>query len=524
MTDRFRDLRFPIAGVVRRMAHQDRGEQKPYPTPWAVNVRAEDPISGRLRGGSRPGLTKFVADAVGTSIGGIVALDQVTAAGTAPQLAMIVDETLGVHEGGAVSFPAAVMLTQAGDEMLTQAEDEMLLGTGAVPASGFLAVRNERVYAITPAGVVSINAATGEASVLEATKGTVPTGCTFGCVYRDRLFLAGEDNAIYAPRQGDVTDWDYGADVEDAGRALAFQLSGGGELGPLPTALVPHEDSYLLAASLHTLWVVQGDPAAGGAMRNVSRNVGIVGPSAWCKVDGAVAFLATDGLYLVGADGSGLQSLSGDRIPEELLDIDASEVAVSLVHDHRRDGVCLFLTPAASGGTHWFFHFPTKSFWAMRFQDNHEPVAACRSGDDVVLACADGYLRVVGGDDDDGEPIESHVLIGPIQAASSIATSVLTEIQGVLDQASDGVTWRVVTGDTAEKAVTAAKTAIETYQSGDTATAEAIASYRGTLVAGRTRVSHPRVRAPWMVFWLQSTGKWAYENLTIGLTKAGRWR
>ncbi|MCH8114651.1 MAG: DUF1501 domain-containing protein [Chloroflexi bacterium] len=36
--------------------------------------------------------------------------------------------------------------------------------------------------------------------------------------------VAGADNAVYMSRQGDFADWDFGADVEDSGRAVAFQL------------------------------------------------------------------------------------------------------------------------------------------------------------------------------------------------------------------------------------------------------------------------------------------------------------
>ena len=42
-----------------------------YPAPWAVNVRLDGNIDRRLRGGSRPGLTKFAASDFGTTIADI---------------------------------------------------------------------------------------------------------------------------------------------------------------------------------------------------------------------------------------------------------------------------------------------------------------------------------------------------------------------------------------------------------------------------------------------------------------------
>jgi hypothetical protein len=46
-------LRFPLGGVVRRAGYTDAGTRKEvYTTPWSVNVRAEDALTNRLRGGS----------------------------------------------------------------------------------------------------------------------------------------------------------------------------------------------------------------------------------------------------------------------------------------------------------------------------------------------------------------------------------------------------------------------------------------------------------------------------------------
>ena len=53
------NLQFPTAGVVRRSglhAATVRG-QGPFPAPWAVNVRLEDSLTNRLRGGSFAGIS-----------------------------------------------------------------------------------------------------------------------------------------------------------------------------------------------------------------------------------------------------------------------------------------------------------------------------------------------------------------------------------------------------------------------------------------------------------------------------------
>lgn len=49
------DIQFPTLGVVRRMVHDPRGAPQAHPTPWAINCRLEDSLTGRLRGGSFEG-------------------------------------------------------------------------------------------------------------------------------------------------------------------------------------------------------------------------------------------------------------------------------------------------------------------------------------------------------------------------------------------------------------------------------------------------------------------------------------
>lgn len=50
------DIQFPAAGVVRRIGlHAGANSNGPFPTPWAMNVRLEDSLTNRLRGGSFTG-------------------------------------------------------------------------------------------------------------------------------------------------------------------------------------------------------------------------------------------------------------------------------------------------------------------------------------------------------------------------------------------------------------------------------------------------------------------------------------
>ncbi len=390
------ELRFPAAGVVRRLGHRDGASLRPpFPAPWAVNVRLEDALTARLRGGSWVGMT--------------------AAAAPSPTFAYLV--------------------TEAGDPIVTEAGDKIVLG--------------ELVSAAAE------------------------------CVYRDRL-LRPEGNVIFASRQGDHTDWDYGADVEDSGRAFAFQLSEAGEVGGEPVALIPHQDRYLLGATASSLWVIRGDPAAEGTLRNVSREVGIVAAGAWCKAEDTVYFLSSRGLYAVGASGEGLQAISEETIPQELSGLSDA----TLAYNHADRGVYIHLPGAAVS---WFYDTERKGFW---------PFSTASSN--------------------------SHVLIGPLRLGGPNEFGMIETLHGIVAAGSGAVNWRLVTGDTAEEAAENGKAAIDAFEAGGDFAGYVKAS--GSWVAGRSRVAYPRVRAMWACLWLQSAAPWAYEGATMEITSFGRWR
>ncbi len=51
------ELQFPKLGVARRLGHRTAGGRTSFPTPWAYNVRLEDVLTKRLRGGSFVGIS-----------------------------------------------------------------------------------------------------------------------------------------------------------------------------------------------------------------------------------------------------------------------------------------------------------------------------------------------------------------------------------------------------------------------------------------------------------------------------------
>jgi len=302
------------------------------------------------------------------------------------------------------------------------------------------------------------------------------------CIYRGR-FVCPTDSIIFASRLGDYTDWDYGVDISDSGRPFIIQLAEAGEIGGAVTALIPHKDAYMLAATADSLWVVQGDPMADGTLRNISRDVGIICATAWCRdhLD-RYYFLSSHGLYTVGPSGDGLQALSEDVIPEHLTGVTDDETV--LVYDHASRSVLIHVPSAAVS---WLYETEQQAFWPFK----------------------SGYSG-------------SHVALGPVLMGNGNTFGRLLQLHGILAQSSANVTWRVLVADTAEQVAANAKTAIEALVAGNSPTnIHSSGTWTGT---GANHRAYPRARGKYMILLLSSSGTWGYEGASAVIEASGAWR
>ena len=302
------------------------------------------------------------------------------------------------------------------------------------------------------------------------------------CIYRDR-FIRPEGKLIFASRQGNYADWSLSADVTDSMRPFVVQLSEAGEIGTNVVALIPHKDAYLLAATSSSLWAIQGDPAGDGGLRNITRDVGMVGAKAWCRdhLD-RYYFLSSHGLYTVSASGDGLQAISEDVIPQHLTGVaDANTV---LEYDHETRAVYIHI-PSAS--VSWMFDTERQGFWPFKV----------------------GYAG-------------SHVALGPIQMGNGSSYARLIQLHGIIAAGSVNVTWRVMVADTAEQVSINAKAAIESLISGSTPTN---VHSSGVWTAGVSHRCYPRARGKYMILLVSAaSGSWAWEGANAVLEPSGAWR
>lgn len=434
-------LQFPRLGVVRRHGLTATGNQDEWPSPWSVNTRLEDSLTNRLRGGSFVAQTSSVIDErfviLGEDGDGILLEDEDEIAGE-------MDDRLFVY-----------LTTGNGHEITTENGDSIVLGP-----------RN--------------SVATGDGRDWVAGGSDAPFAGTADCLYRGRLCRV-DDNAILTSRQGDYTEWDYGAELEDAGRAMAFQLSEASEIGEDVVALVPDKDGHLICFTAAETWVLNGDPTT-GSLRNVSREVGCIGSRAWCKANGTVYFLSSLGLYSVQADGSGMKAVSEDKIPEDLTGIDDDDAVLDYWHGER--GVSIHLTGDVVS---WFYDVERQGFWPF-----------------------------------DLDTTDSHVLFGPFRLGQPRSYGRVLNLHGNIASGSADVAWHLVTGDTAEDAAANGKAAITAALAGTSYSSYVSSS--GTFEAGRAHMAYPRTRAIWCCLWLSSEGVWAHETASMTATVSGDWR
>lgn len=301
------------------------------------------------------------------------------------------------------------------------------------------------------------------------------------CIFRDR-FIRPVGQAIYASRQGDYTDWAMSADLSDVGRPFVMQLAEAGELGGNVTAIIPHKDSYLLAATSNSLWVVRGDPTADGGLHNISRDVGIIGPRAWCRdhLDRYYS-VSSHGLYTLGADGSSLQELSENVIPEELTGV--TDVGTVLEYDHATRSVRIYIPTAE---VNWLFETEQNGFWPFKV----------------------GYTG-------------SHIAIGPIQLKDGDSYGRILRMHGITAAGSSNVTWRLLVGETAEQVSANAKAAIETLVASGT---PSNVHSSGVWTAGVNHRVYPRARGLFMILLLSSSGIWGWEGAAAEFIASGKWR
>lgn len=371
-----------------------------------------------------------------------------------------------------------------------------------------------------------------DAAVTSGGAGTMPAGsvdaslgCSIIALYRGRIVMAGlreDPQNWFMSASGDPFDWDYSPATTSATQAVSGNNSDVGLVGDVLNALIPFSDDLLFLGGDATLWVMRGDPAAGGEIDSVSRAVGVVGPDAWCIDEmGTLWFFGNNGLYRIRPQSFAPELVSAKKLDKTFANIDTAANEVRLVYDRVWQVVHIFINPltqASSPVDHWVYDRRTDSFWRDQYPVEVGPRSVYLfDGPDpddraVILGGFDGYIREFSdaATDDDGSTLTSYVRLPMIHPKLPAGQFQLVDHQVTLDDDGGASTQlSVFRGRTPEQAAH-----------------DASAEFTRTLAAGRNLPARTRIRANALQFELRNAADetWAYEDGTALVASVGRQR
>lgn len=509
-------LHFPIGGVVRRSSYQDSRAE--YTTPDALNIWPDDTAQERERGGTRPGVEE-VDDFGGSAVNLISDVSWVNSGSLVRTVVAAAGGSL--HSTTGTSFSSVGSVSSSKNLCATDISQKLYIGGGA----------QVRVY--TPA----TNSLADLSSIV--TEGTAPTNCKLVAKFNNRLVLAGDPSSpqnAYFSAMDDQTNWEYAPDEDDVHPTNAFELNltDQGRIGEPIRALIEHSSSCLLFGCDSSIWAMRGDPLDGGRVVNISNSIGVHSARSWCyDPDGWLYFLSpNDGIYMMEPGcGSTPRSISRERLPKELIDLDVSTHTISMSYDVRFRGIFLGVTKDSGTSTHYWIDTRTvrgsdsvgnMSFWPTRLTELN-PTSSYRLGfrassgseSTTWIGTTDGKIirfnRSVF--QDDGASFPAYIDIGPFPVASPGRDGILARLQISLATGSEEVVASIRTGKTAQAAFEA------------TAATSAV---RPLLISGLNPMWYVRRRGPNIVLRLESNGNgdapWSVENIVAWRQDAGELR
>lgn len=368
--------------------------------------------------------------------------------------------------------------------------------------------------------------------------GTMPNKAYLVATYRGRVVLAGNPEyptQWYMSRSINPFDFLYG--VNDPMSAVAGNNADASGCPDIIRSLISFHDDYLIFGCASTLWVLRGDPVAGGSLDNLSDTTGMFGANSWCFDDDRnLYFWGTGGIYKIESNFSGITNLTETLLPELVDDeaADPSTHVITMGYDKKRNGIVVCITVLATGvNSNYFYSLKTKGFfpetypeecgpYSLLYYDANDPNYA-----DLLVGCRDGYIRKflkTAKDDDIGatdEAISSYVTYPITPLSEPDVNGKLTEMVfdlagGAADGSfsdTDGVTYSLFKGKDSE-------TVLEDIIDG--ATAFKSATLSGT---GRKNKIRTRMRGAYMGLKLAnstSSQTWAVNKIMFDSKKAGK--
>ncbi len=310
--------------------------------------------------------------------------------------------------------------------------------------------------------------------------GAMPGRATIGDRWRGRACLTGnsvDPHQWYLSRQLNPYDMLYGDDNEQS--AVAGTDAKAGRVGDIVTASIPYSDDYKLYGSIGDLWVLRGDPAAGGTLDKLIEGIGVVSNQAWCWDDAENLYiLDLKGMYKITRGLASIEPMTSDKIPNFTKDlaINLETQRIVLSFDPDKQGIVISVTTIETGANvNYFYDLQSGGFSPESYpvQDaimcSHYYDADDPEQRRLLFGVYDGHMRVLDNtakSDDIGSmaspataAIDSYVLLGPVMIGANHnhkgKTNSLTVVTaggkaGGTVPDSDDVDYAVYVGDDAE--------------------------------------------------------------------------
>lgn len=303
------------------------------------------------------------------------------------------------------------------------------------------------------------------------TAGSLPVSITqetprLICLWRGRCVLSGlryEPQNWFMSAVDNPLDWDYSPLSQTPTQAVAGNNSSAGLVGDIVNCMIPFSDDILYFLCDHSIYMMSGDPMAGGQIDRVTDVIGGAWGRPWCKgPDGTVFFFSSRGAVFYMVPGQQPQRLSAQN-SDQLAKVNVGTNIIRMAWDDLMQGLHLFITPldASEEAQHWVWEQRVNAWWPVEFgRTAYNPRAVCvfdgDSPDDRVLLMGgtDGYIRqyLNSATTDDGYSFTASVTVGPF-IAPNMAAVFLYEAQAELATASAPVTYAIYRGQSAEEAL-----------------------------------------------------------------------
>ena len=354
-----------------------------------------------------------------------------------------------------------------------------------------------------------------------ADSGALPSRCKLLANWRGRAVLArGADDPHnwHMSEQGNPLNWDIFPPVQTATQAISGNNARAGLCPDLINSLIPYNDDLLLFGCDSSLWMMRGDPMAGGVFDLVSDVTGVAFGRSWAKdPEGTLYFFGSrGGVYMMKPGGIPV-SMTQSTIERRLTEVNLSQFYVEMFWNTYDDGLHLLLMPFTDTTTqtkHYFWERKAGAWYEDKFHVSKQPSAAIvvdgDAADDRCLLIGTYDANVVKWDkaatSDDGQIIDSKVVIGPVAPDDSEFDSRITNLAAVMAK-QGAVNYKLYASSTPDDR------------------GEPVAS--GQFVPGRNPIHLVRARGAFVWVELQQANaytRWSLESMRLDAFPAGRKR